>query len=246
MTNEQLAEFIKQGGNDELLPLLWEKTHKLIYMHCSRLYSCNIERFKRHGEDEWDLKQSAYEGFLAAIKAYNPEKGYKFNTYLPYHLKNAVRRLIGVSGRKETDLLNICDSLDRPIAEDNETELSETIPDEAAIVPFEDVERADVCRVFQEEVENLPEQEKQVIKAVFFDNMTLKETGEALGGISPERVRQRKIEGLKKLRRSRAIRELYSNSITYTPRSAAACLRIGSTVETDTERREKLLRLISK
>ena len=76
--------------------------------------------------------------------------------------------------------------------------------------------------------------------------MTLKETGEALGGISPERVRQRKIEGLKKLRRSRAIRELYSNSITYTPRSAAACLRIGSTVETDTERREKLLRLISK
>ena len=142
--------------------------------------------------------------------------------------------------------MNICDSLDRPIAEDNETELSETIPDEAAIVPFEDVERADVCRVFQEEVENLPEQEKQVIKAVFFDNMTLKETGEALGGISPERVRQRKIEGLKKLRRSRAIRELYSNSITYTPRSAAACLRIGSTVETDTERREKLLRLISK
>ena len=75
MTNEQLAEFIKQGGNDELLPLLWEKTHKLIYMHCSRLYSCNIERFKRHGVDEWDLKQSAYEGFLAAIKACNPEKG---------------------------------------------------------------------------------------------------------------------------------------------------------------------------
>lgn len=107
MTNEQLAEFIQQGGNDELLPLLWEKTHKLVYMHCSRLYNGNIERFKRHGIDEWDLKQSAYEGFLAAVKAYNPEKGYKFNTYLLYHLKNVVRGLIGVSGRKETDSVRL-------------------------------------------------------------------------------------------------------------------------------------------
>lgn len=245
MTNEQLAEFIQHGGNDELLPLLWEKTHKLVYMHCSRLYNCNIERFKRHGIDEWDLKQSAYEGFLAAIKAYDPEKGYKFNTYLLYHLKNVVRGLIGVSGRKETDLLNICDSLDCPIAEDNDTKLCETIPDEAASIPFEDVERADVYRVVREEVEKLPEQERKAIKAVYFDNMTLKEAGVALGGISPERTRQQKVNGLKKLRRSRAIRELCSNSITYTPRSAAACLRIGSTIETDTERREKLLRLIS-
>ena len=245
MTNEQLAEFIKQGGNDELLPLLWEKTHKLVYMHCSRLYSGNIERFKRHGIDEWDLKQSAYEGFLAAIKAYNPEKGYKFNTYLPYSLKRVVRNLIGVPGRNEKDLLNICDSLDRPIAEDNETELSETIPDEAAILPFDDVEKADVFRVVREEVDKLPDLEKQVIKAVYFDNMTMKETGAALGGISPERVRQRKVDGLRKLRRSRGIRELYVNSITYAPRSAAACLHVGSVVETDTERREKLLRLIS-
>lgn len=245
MTNEQLAEFIKQGGNDELLPLLWDKTHKLVYMHCSRLYSCNIERFKRHGIDEWDLKQSAYEGFLKAIEAYNPEKGHKFNTYLPYSIKKVVRELIGVPGRNEKDLLNICESLDCPIFEDNETELSETIPDEAAILPFEDVERADVCRVVREELEKLPEQERQAIKAVYFENMTLKETGEVLGGISPEMARQRKVDGLRKLRRSRAIRELYNNSITYTPRSAAACLHIGSTTETDTERREKLLRLIS-
>ncbi len=218
---------------------------KLVYMHCSRLYSGNIERFKRHGVDEWDLKQSAYEGFLKAVTAYNPEKGYKFNTYLLYHLKNVVRELIGVSGRNETDLLNICNSLDRPISEDNETELSETIPDEAASVPFESVERADVCRVVREEVEKLPKQEKQAIKAVYFDSMTLKETGAALGGISPERARRYKEQGLKKLQRSRAIRELYNNSITYASRSPSACLRIGSTIETDTERRENLLCLIS-
>ncbi|MBQ3037915.1 MAG: hypothetical protein IJD30_01920 [Clostridia bacterium] len=26
MTNERLAEFIQQGGNDELIPILWERS----------------------------------------------------------------------------------------------------------------------------------------------------------------------------------------------------------------------------
>lgn len=245
MTNEQLAEFIQQGGNDELLPLLWEKTHKLIYMHCSNLYRANMERFKRHGIDEWDLKQSAYEGLLIAVKAYDRDKEYKFTTYLTYSIKKVVRDLIGVSGRREKDLLNISESLDRPISEDDTTELSEIIPDESASVPFEEVERFDICRVVREEVSKLPDLERKAIQALYFNNKTLKETGEILGGISPERARQRKAEGLRRLRRSRVMRELYSESITYTARSAPACLRIGSTVETDTERREKLLHLIS-
>lgn len=32
MTNEQLAAFIKQGGNDELIPILWERIRKIMYM----------------------------------------------------------------------------------------------------------------------------------------------------------------------------------------------------------------------
>lgn len=244
MTNEQLAEFIQQGGNDELLPLLWDKTHKLIYMHCSKLYHANTERFKRHGVEEWDLKQSAYEGFLMAVKAYNPQKGYKFNTYLPYSIKRVVRNLIGSTEKREKDLLNIADSLDCPISEDNNAELSGIIPDEAARVPFDDVERADVCRVVREEVAKLPEQEQQVIKFIYFDNMSQKETGAAMG-VSFERVRHCKMRGLRALRKSRVIRELYNDSITYTTRGAAGCLRMGSTVETDVERRESLLKLMN-
>lgn len=246
MTNEQLAEFIQQGGNDELLPLLWEKTHKLIYMHCSKLYCANKERFKRHGIDEWDLKQSAYEGLLIAVKAYNRDRGYKFNTYLPYSIKRVVRDLIGTSGRAEKDLLNISDSLDRPISEDDTTELSEIVPDEAASIPFEEVERSDICRVVREEVQKLPDQERAAIQAVFFKNKTLKEAGEDLGGVSLERARQYKNDGIRRLRRSRTLKELHQNSISYSHRSVTACLRYGSTVETDVERREKLLRLSSK
>ena len=38
MTNEQLAEFIKQGGNDELIPILWERIRKLMYMKAAKVY----------------------------------------------------------------------------------------------------------------------------------------------------------------------------------------------------------------
>lgn len=226
MTNEQLAEFIQQGGNDELLPLLWDKTHKHIYMYCSKLYHANTERFKRHGVEEWDIKQAAYEGFLTAIKAYNPQKGYKFNTYLPYSVKRVVRNLIGSTNRSEKDLLNIAESLDCPISEDNNAELSEIIPDEAASVPFDDIERTDVCRVVREEVEKLPKQEWQAIKSIYFDNMTQKETG-AVMGVSSERVRHCKIRGLRALRMSRVIRELYNDSITYTTRGCVGLFAYG-------------------
>lgn len=245
MTNEQLAEFIKQGDNDELLPLLWEKTHRLVYMHCSRLYSGNIERFKRHGIDEWDLKQSAYEGFLKAIEAYNPEKGYKFSTYLPYSIRNVVRGLIGVSGGKETDLLNICDSLDCPIAEDNETELIETIPDEAASVPFEDLERKSTGEAVRREVEKLPEKQRHIVKSLYFENRTLNEVGKDLG-VSVERVRQIKQTAFKQLKRSKELQQLKGYTIGCQYRSAAACQRWGSTVETTVEKRAELQEEIDK
>ena len=32
MTNEQLAVFIQQGDSDELIPVLWEKVRKLVYL----------------------------------------------------------------------------------------------------------------------------------------------------------------------------------------------------------------------
>ena len=49
MTNEQLAELIGQGGNDELIPLLWEKVRRLVYMQCDRIYRRAPERFISHG-----------------------------------------------------------------------------------------------------------------------------------------------------------------------------------------------------
>lgn len=49
MTNEKLAELIQEGDNDELLPLLWDKTRLLIYKKCGRLWQFYSEKLERFG-----------------------------------------------------------------------------------------------------------------------------------------------------------------------------------------------------
>lgn len=240
MTNEQLAELIRQGNgdNDDLLPLLWEKTHRFIYMCCSRLYLRYKAKFEQHGVEEWDLKQEAYSGFLKAVQAYDPDKGFKFTSFLPLQLQRVVRSLIGVSDRYPTDALNAADSLNKIIpAGEDDTEQGELIPDPAAQIPFEEIEVQDMARVVHEAVNTLPEREREVIQKHYFEENSLTSIGEETG-ISAERVRQIKRHALRTLERSKRLRELRDDYITYVHRSVAGCLRLGSTVETDVERRE--------
>ncbi len=240
MTNEQLAEFIQQGGNDELLPLLWDKCRKLVYMRCEQLFRANSERFTRHGFEEWDFKQSAYEGFLKAIEAYKPDKSYKFITYLGYHIRNVMRDMLGRSEAGNGDALNMCLSLESATVQEGDELIGDTIPDEAAIYPFEEIEAKDTRRVVRETVELLPLRERSTIKAIYFENRAIKDIGKEQG-VSYETVRQNRDKALRILKQFPVLYDLYDSSITYASRSAAACLRIGSTVETDAERREMIL-----
>lgn len=102
MTNEQLATLIKQGGNDELIPILWERIRKIMYMKSDRVYSALQSRFNQCGYDVWDLKQSSYMAFLKAIEGYKPESGNKFTSYLSYPFKIIVQELTGIRTQKGT------------------------------------------------------------------------------------------------------------------------------------------------
>ena len=93
MTNEQLAAFIKQGDNDELIPILWERIRKIMYMKSDSVYSTLQGRFQQCGVDIWDLKQSCYMAFLKAIDGYKPDTGNKFTSNLSYPFKNTVNEL---------------------------------------------------------------------------------------------------------------------------------------------------------
>ena len=94
MTNEALAELIQQGDNDELLPVLWEKTAKLLYKMSAQKYALHKEALKQHGIEPEDLNQECYTVLLGAVKAYDSDKGYMLSTYFGYQFKQVLRKLL--------------------------------------------------------------------------------------------------------------------------------------------------------
>lgn len=74
MTNEALAELIQQGGNDELLPLLWDKTRALIIKKCGKIWQFYSDKLERFGYSFEDLQQESYNALIFAIEQYKSEK----------------------------------------------------------------------------------------------------------------------------------------------------------------------------
>lgn len=215
MTNEQLAVFIKQGGNDELIPILWERIRKIMYIKSDRVYSALESRFARCGVDVWDLKQSCYMAFLKAVEGYKPDGKSKFTSYLSYPFRNVVGELIGVRTQKQkNEPLNNCRSLDVPLKDDeNEITLADTIEDHNAINAVDSVELEDNYRILHEAVDNLKEPMNRVINSYYFENKSMKDIGSEMS-VSIERIRQIKSNGLKCLRGSMPLLQLYK-SIDY-------------------------------
>lgn len=218
MTNEQLASFIKQGGNDELIPILWENVKGVLYKLSKRYYNAYDEVLSSYGITLWDIRQQAYNAFLKAIEGYSEDKGYKFITYLKYPFKNAVRAML------TKDLLNRADSLNAIIPGDGkDTEQGELVPDEHALDFVEQIERAEEVKIIQQTVHKaidaLPEQEGELIKEYHLKGRTYADIA-ADKGISRERVRQICGSGLRHLRGNKDIRRLgryldYGSSAAY-------------------------------
>lgn len=214
MTNEQLAELIGQGGNDELLPLLWEKMRKLYRMWADKYYTQYKSRCDLCGVTADDLRQESYLSMLEAVKAYTnrPEehKDTAFTSYCFYPFKNHAAELIGIrTTRTQNEPLNrYRGDIDSPLdGIDGET-IGTTTPDPEAEQPFRAVEQSDYCRAVREAVANTLEatpRELEVIKRRYYD-------GELLGsiaadmGISRERVRQLEAKAMRKLRHSKEVR----------------------------------------
>lgn len=108
LTNEQLAEFIQQGGSDDLKPVLWERVRRLLYMRSSRYFRRYTEYCNKHSVTEWDLKQQAYPAYEDALKGFDISRG-KFNTILVFNFRKHIRRLFN------NDLLNTADSRRRTL-----------------------------------------------------------------------------------------------------------------------------------
>ena len=124
MINEELVMLIK-GGDDGCCPQLWEQVRRLIVMQAKRYYfKCE----KYNGTDVEDLVQSGYFAILRAIQYYEPEKGFKFLTFLDKTLLNSFREATGLRTSKR-DALNFSTSLDEPVSEDGSSTLLDLLGD---------------------------------------------------------------------------------------------------------------------
>lgn len=217
MTNEQLAFFIQQGDNDELIPILWGNVRKLLYAFSDRYYRAYSDSLTQCGITAWDLKQHAYSAFLKAIEGYDDSKGCKFTSYLHYPFKNAIREL------RTKDLLNKSDSLNIPVnSEHEDIEVIDLVADEHSLDFVEQVEQSDeteqVKKVIHIALDKLPENESDVIKERFFNNRTYADIA-ADKGKSIERIRQIINNALSSLRKNRDIYRL-GQELGYTSSSA--------------------------
>ncbi len=230
MTNEALAELIQQGGNDELLPILWDKVHKLLFIKAERYYYAYADILRRYGYDIQDVRQECYSAMLAAIKWYKPDKGYKFTTYLNYALKHTIRGLY--SGKDDALNQAATMSLEQPIGEDKDggvLTVADTVADDTAAQIFEEIDRYDEFSLLRRAIGELPGIHRDVIKLYYFKGLKLREVGEQLG-ISFQRVRQIEGEALRRLRygkMGRRLYEIYSEEYGYHHREYTAASHKG-------------------
>ena len=163
MENEQLVKFIKQGGNDELLPLLWDKNRALISQKCYHVYSAYSDKFKQHGFALDDILQEGYNILLFAVDNFKPDKNFKFTTYFNHGIRNTVRRLF----QNPSDVLNLTEteSIDTPLVDNESLTIADTVPDETATDFVERAESSDVYNVLYDEISKLPDNLKEIINA---------------------------------------------------------------------------------
>lgn len=203
MTNEQLAVFIQQGGNDELTPILWERVRKTLYMIADKYYSKNSEICAKCGVTVWDLKQQAYSAYLGAVRAYSVEKGYQFTSYLGLQFKHEMRPLFG------KDRLNYAESLNAALSQDDENgaEFIDLVADDTAFDDFERIDTADTVTAVRSAVGRLPDELKDIIHLRYYENLSIKATAHKLA-IAENEALNRNRRALKLLRQDRNLKQL--------------------------------------
>lgn len=210
MTNEQLAAFIKQGGNDELLPILWGNVQKLMYMKADKAYKANTDSFKRCGVELWDIRQSCYMAFLQAVRGYDSTKGYKFTAYLSYPFRNTLKELLGGRENCKKNPLDNCESLQQVIGgEDDDLLLIDTIKDESAVDVQSVLDLESDGEVVRQEVAKLSPMQRQVVELHYFDNVGFTQIAEHFG-LSYSRILQIRDRAFRELRQSDIMRRLWA------------------------------------
>ncbi|MCH5300952.1 MAG: sigma-70 family RNA polymerase sigma factor [Ruminococcus sp.] len=199
MTNEEMVMLIKQGNN-KYYAELWSNVKRLMFIILGKKLSKII---LPNYIDREDMESEMYFAMCNAVQAYDSTKGYKFNSYLEYHIMNAIRSILPNKHIQET-------SYNIQVGEEEKTELSELLEDDNAKYNiYTQVELTDLQRLIREAIAQLPELESDIIRLYYLNGKTYKEIAE-IYDFSIERAKQIKESGIRNLRRNRLIKSLYN------------------------------------
>lgn len=244
-TNEQLA-LACRAGDKQAIAQLWEQTKALICSWCYHYYERGRDRCAACGVELADLQQEGFLALLDAVQAFEPEREYKFTSWLKFPLKNRCNALLGKRGAPR--LLNGCGSLDETVGEDKDTAIMDMIADPSAGEGFESVEDREYTRqlheALQEAMDTLLEQHRDILQWRYYDGLTLQQCGERMQ-CSPEYTRQLNRQALTRMRSGQPLRILRrflgETSQAYTGTGFQAWKNGGSAQERIAERVERTL-----
>ena len=177
-----------------------------VYQLCLKYYPYA----KKTGYEFEDLISCSWFGIERAIRAFQLEKGYKFITYLNFHIRNSIAEFLGFRGAKHLDTI----SLDAPIGDTEDLTLGDTLKDDESEELFDKIEFNIVGESIWQEVEKLPKIEKAVIIGYYKSNKTYNAIAEELE-VSAKIVMQIKQKALRKLRKSPYICEYSAERFAY-------------------------------
>lgn len=167
MTNEELAVSIRSDTNDRPARLLelWGQTRRIALKQVPRWAS-----YHSNGVDAEDLEQSSFIALMQAVDTYDPTAGCAFSTwYQNFILKEFTIATGRRTEKQQSDLLNAAVSLDTPIADagDGNLSLGDTVLDEQAEAAFTEAEdRVDNARlrtVLMDAVNQLPSEQRTAV-----------------------------------------------------------------------------------
>lgn len=212
-TQEEMCLQI-QRGKKELLPDLWETVEKLYTLKAYKWFTARADMARARGVELEDVMQQAWFAFLQSVAAYDAANGLPFLSYIEMPFRTECAVLMGqrtAQGRFEP--LNRCASLDKETdTEDGDGgTLGDSIPDPAALEFVEMLDAESVAELIRAEVARLPQPECDVIARYYLHGETLKTIADAASK-SIERVRQIRERGLKMLRKSRTLCELWAET----------------------------------
>ncbi len=216
LSNEELAARIK-NGDTSLIPLLWGGCRSTVTLLAAR----NRGVTENRACIDWDdLIQCGYFAMLEAIKSYDPEKGYKFVTYMTYKYKNEIYALIGAKKMHNGYIFPpFVDSLNVTVENDShETELIDMLENDSGENIERDYEKKELQQIVRAAVAELPERERYVIQERYFNEREKVQIADGKRYKDGNDVTRTEDRALRMLRRDKALQALHAAYFKTEPR----------------------------